>query len=262
MREQPVILGFVPTSVTPLGSNAWSVTATVDDPQEINDGWAIARGDVVYLDQRASTTAPGTAGRYVVASILSKSGRTVSLMLDWDAASSPVSPAECLGVRGYLAQPIDVVGTVAHPAQQTILLQQEFIDLAKLVEVNAIGDDATELEQVRTLPTEEILDAGRLVHITPAGMAVLAIPQDPTRMPAAGIVLSGSAGQVRVRFSGIAPRVGVGLLIGAPVFVGDGGLPVTDPVGITLPAAVQMMGVALDSTTIALAVTGAMTKRS
>lgn len=262
MLDRPVILGFVPTAVTPIGTDAWSVTATVDDPLEINDGWAIARGDVIFLDHRASSSAPGTVGRYTIASIVAKSSRTISVVLEWQAAASAVSPIECLGVRGYLAQPIDVVGTVAHPTQQTVLVQQEVIDLAKNVEVYAIGTEAEESEQVRTCRTEEELDAGCFVHIAPSGMAVLAVPQDAARMPAAGIALTSGPGLIRVRVGGLTPRISAGLMPGAPVFVGDAGLPVTDPAGITLPAAVQIMGVALDSSTISITVTGMMTKRA
>lgn len=261
MVEQPVILGFVPTSVTSLGGSAWSVTAAVDDPLEIHDGWAIARGDVLFLDLRDSVSAPGTAGRYTVASIVGKGSKVVSVVLEWDAAGAPVSPIECLNVRGYLAQPVDVVGTVAHPRQQTILLEQAFIDLARHVEQYAIGTESEESEQVRTFRAEEEVEAGKFVTVMPSGNIVLSVPQDMSRMPASGIALTSGEGLIRVRVGGITPRVAAGLLPGAPVFVGDGGLPVTDPQGITLPAAVQLVGTALDTSSIALAITGSVVKR-
>jgi len=262
MIDRPVILGFTPTSSGSMGGSAWTVVASVDDPLEINDGWAIARGDVVFLDQRASDTAPNTVGRYVVTSIVSKSSRSVSVVLEWEAAGGAVSPDECIGVRGYLAQPVDQVGTVQHPIKQSIMVAQEVIDLAKKVELYAIGDAAGEQEDVRAYATAEALSPGQFVHVTPAGMAVLAIPQDATRMPAAGMVIGTSGNQVRVRVGGIALRLASGLETGLPVFVGDGGLPITDPAGITLPAAVQMTGVALDSSTINLTITGQVVKRS
>jgi len=96
--------------------------ASVDDPLEINDGWAIARGDVVFLDLRASSTAPNTVGRYVVTSIVSKGSRSVSVVLEWEAAGGAVDPDECIGARGYLAQPVDQVGTVRHPIKQSIMV--------------------------------------------------------------------------------------------------------------------------------------------
>lgn len=261
MVGQPVILGFVPTAVTALGATAWSVTASVDDPLEINDGWAIARGDVIFLDLRASVEAPGRVGRYVIANIVGKGSRIVSVTLEWDAAGAPVSPAACLNVRGYLAQPLDVVGTVAHPRQQTILLEQEMIDLAKQVEQYAIGNEAEESEQVKTFRAEDEIEAGQFVKVMPAGHIVVALPQDLERMPATGVALTSGEGLIRVRVGGITPRIASGLLPGAPVFVGDGGLPITDPAGITLPAAVQIVGTALDNSSISLAITGSMVKR-
>lgn len=262
MIDRPVILGFTPIACTPISDTAWAVTANVDDPLEVNDGWAIARLDVVFLDQRNSLTAPDTVGRYVISSIVNKGSRTIGVMLDWAAASQPVSPSECMNVRGYLAQPVDIVGTVMHPVPQTILLQREMIELAKQVEQYAIGDEAAESEQARSFPTTEALAPGQLVHVLPTGMAVLATPQDPARMPAAGIVLSVSNNLARVQTSGIVGRIATGLLPGAPVFVGDAGLPITNPAGITLPAAVQMIGVALDSFSICLSISGQMVKRA
>jgi len=262
MIDRPVLLGFTPLTCVDMGGSAWAVTAFVDDPLEINDGWAVARGDVVYLDLRASLSAAGTVGRYVISSIVNKSSHQIGVNLEWASAGASVSPSECLNVRGYLAQPVDVIGTVQHPIQQTILVQQEVIDLAQQVDLYAIGDEAEESEQVRTVPTNEALSAGQMVHVTTAGLAVLCSPQDPMRMPAAGIVLARSGNQVRVRVSGLAPRIASGLIPGLPVFVGDGGLPITDPTGITLPAAVQIIGVALDSSTVCLAITGQVVKRA
>ncbi len=260
--DRPVLLGFTPLSSGDMGGTAWAVVASVDDPLEINDGWAIARGDVVFLDLRASISAPGTVGRYSIASIINKSRREVGVTLEWAAAGAPVSPSECIGVRGYLAQPVDVVGTVSHPTQQTMLLQQEVIDLAKQVELYAIGDEAAETEQSRSFPTDEVIAPGTLVHVRTTGMAVRADPQDPERMPASGVALAQSGNLVRVQTSGIVPRLASGLIPGAPVFVGDAGLPITDPAGITLPASVQMIGVALDASSLSLAITGQLVKRA
>lgn len=262
MIDRPVILGFTPLNCVSMGGSAWSVTAAVDDPLEIHDGWAVARGDIVYLDQRASATAPGTVGRYEVSSIINKSSRQIGVTLAWAAAGAAISPDECLTVRGYLAQPVDAVGTISHPTQETMLLSQAVIELAKKVELYAVGGEAEESEEVRTFLTSESLEEGQLVHVTPAGMAVLCSPQDPMRMPAAGIVLAQSGDQVRVRVNGIASRVTSGLIPGLPVFVGDGGLPISDPAGITLPASVQIIGVALDSLSISLAITGQVVKRA
>jgi len=245
-----------------MGSDAWSVVASVDDPLEINDGWAIARGDVVFLDLRASAAAPNSVGRYVVSSIINKASHQIGVTLEWAAAGAPINPGECIGVRGYLAQPVDVVGTIQHPTQQTILLAQEVIDLAKQVEVYAIGDEAAETEQSRSFPTDEVIPPGTMVHVRSTGIAVKADPQDVTRMPASGIALSQSGVLVRVQASGIVPRIASGLIPGAPVFVGDAGLPITDPAGITLPASVQMIGVALDTSSLSLAITGQLVKRA
>lgn len=262
MIDQPVILGFVPTSVTSAGSASWAVTAQTDDPLEINDGWMISRGDVVFLDLRASASAAGTVGRYLVASIVSKSSHLVSVILDWASVGPAVSPSECVGVRGYLAQPIDVVGTVSHPKQQTLLLPQEVIELAKDVERYAIGTEVEESEQVVTLHASEPIAVGEFVRLLPTGVVVRAVPQDPERMPATGIALTGGIGQLRIRVGGVAPRIASGLLPGAPVFIGDAGLPITDPTGITLPAAFQIVGVALDATTVSLSLTGSLVRRS
>lgn len=261
MIERPLILGCTPVSCTALGSRAWSVTATIDDPLEINDGWGIARGDVVFLDFRAVTTPP-SVGRYVISSITTKASRSIGVVLDWASAMPPQSPADCLNVRGYLAQPVDAAGTVQHPIQQTILIPQEMIDLAKQADIFAIGDEVSESEQVRSFPTGEVLVVGEFAHILPSGVAVKAIPQDVSRMPAVGLVLAVQGNLARVQVSGIVPSIASGLVSGAPVFVGDGGLPINDPAGITMPAAVQITGVALDSSTVSLAINGQFVKRA
>lgn len=261
MIERPLILGCTPVSCTTLGSRAWSVTATIDDPLEINDGWGIARGDVVFLDFRAVTTPP-SVGRYVISAITSKASRMIAMVLDWASAMPPLSPVECLNVRGYLAQPVDAAGTVQHPIQQTILIPQEMIDLAKQADLFAIGDEVSESEQVRSFPIEGLLLPGQFAHITSSGTAVKALPQDMERMPAAGLVLAVQGNLARVQVSGIVPSIASGLLCGAPVFVGDGGLPISDPAGITMPAAVQLVGVALDSSTVSLAISGQFVKRA
>lgn len=261
MIERPLILGCTLTSCTSLSGRAWAVTATIDDPLEINDGWGIARGDIVFLDFRAVTTPP-SVGRYVISSITTKASRSIGMVLDWASAMPPQSPSACLNVRGYLAQPVDAAGTVQHPTQQTILIQQEMIDLAKQADIFAIGDEASEAEQVRSFPVGEMLEPGQFAHILPSGVAVKALPQDMSRMPAAGLVLAVQGGLARVQVSGIVPGVANGLVAGAPVFVGDGGLPITDPAGITLPAAIQITGVALDSSTVSLAINGQVVKRA
>lgn len=261
MIDRPMVLGYTPTACTSMGPAAWSVTATIDDPMEINDGWAVARGDIVFLDLRLATTPP-SVGRYEVTGLVSKSSRTIGAILEWACAAAPVSPSECLGRRGYLAQPVDSVGTVQHPIPQTILLEQAVIDLAKQVQLYAIGDEASESEQVRAYPMEEPVAVGQLVHVTATGAVRAAMPQDYARMPAAGIVLAVDGSLARIQVSGIAPRIASGLVPGAPVFVGEGGLPVSDPAGITLPAAVQAIGVALDSSSVALSITGQFVKRA
>lgn len=261
MIDRPVVLGYTPISCVSMGPDAWSVTATIDDPLEINDGWAIARGDVVFLDLR-HVTIPPSVGRYVINSLVSKSSRTIGAILEWASAAAPVSPAESIGVRGYLAQPVDAVGTVVHPIKQTILLDQAVIDLAKQVQLYAIGDESSESEQVRAYVMAEAVSVGQLVRVTPSGTVLAASPQDESRMPAAGIVLALEGNLARVQVSGIAPRIASGLIPGAPVFVGEGGLPVSSPTGITLPAALQAIGVALDSSSVALSITGQMVKRA
>lgn len=264
--DRPVLLGFVPTAAASYGSQ-WEVIASVDDPLECNDGWMVAKGDVVFLDQRASSTAPGTVGRYLVADVLSASSRQVRVYLSWGAASVPVPPMECIGKRGYLAQPVNVSGAVQHPTQQTILVAQAVIDLAKQVDaLNGEGggtDGGTGVagSQTRSFATDEALAFGQCFAVLPNGKAVLASPQDPARMPVVGLVLErvGSVmkGQLGGEFQGSS-----GLIPGEPVWVGDAGLPVSNVGSITLPAAVQLLGVAVSSTDISLTITGQMTRRS
>lgn len=264
--DRPVILGFVPTSVTPVSSASWVVTASVDDPLEANDGWMVTGGDIVFLDHRTSVSAPGTVSRYVITGMLAASSKQVSVELEWGGAAAPVSPQECLGIRGYLAQPLDVGGMVKHPVQQTILVEQLVIDLAKQAEVFAIGESggsgASGTDTEHTFATDEVLAPGMLVHVRPNGRAVKAVPQDLSRMPAVGIALAYSSGTVRVKTAGIVPGLASGLIPGGLVFVGSAGLPVTDPAGITLPAAFQLLGVAVNSTDISLSITGQVVKRS
>ena len=263
--DRPVILGFVPTAAAVM-AGGWEVIASVDDPLECNDGWMVAKGDVVFLDQRLSLTAPGTVGRYLVADVLAASSRQVRLLLSWGSVTVPVAPMECIGKRGYLAQPVGLSGAVEHPTQQTILVAQPVIELAKQVDAlvgEGGGDGGTGVagSQTRSFITDELLAFGQCFAVTPAGKAVLACPQDPARMPVVGVVLerAGSVvkGQLGGEFQGSA-----GLIPGGPVWVGDAGLPVSSFGGITLPAAVQLLGVALSSTDISLAITGQMTRRS
>lgn len=264
--DRPVILGFVPTEAASMGS-LWDVIAQVDDPLECNDGWMVAKGDVVFLDLRASTTAPGTVGRYIIVDVMSASSRQVRVHLSWGSVTVPVSPLECIGKRGYLAQAVGMAGAVQHPTQQTILVAQPVIDLAK--QVDALSGEGIGIEsgngvsasQTRAFVTDEPLVFGQCFAVLPNGKAVLACPQDASRMPAVGLVLERSGNVVRGQLGG--EFLGSsGLIPGAPVWVGGAGLPVSDFGGITLPAAMQLLGVALSSTDISLAITGQMTRRA
>lgn len=264
--DRPVLLGFVPTAAASYGSQ-WEVIASVDDPLECNDGWMVAKGDVVFLDQRLSVTAPGTVGRYLIEDVMSASSRQVRVRLSWGAVTVPVAPMECIGKRGYLAQPINLSGAIQHPTQQTILVAQPVIDLAKQVDaLNSEGggtDAGTGVagSQTRTFITDEALSFGQCFAVLPNGKAVLACPQDSARMPVVGIVLERAGivmkGQLGGEFKGSS-----GLISGNPVWVGDAGLPISNVGGITLPAAVQLLGMALSSTDISLTITGQVTRRS
>lgn len=264
--DRPVLLGFVPTAAAAVGS-VWEVIASVDDPLECNDGWMVAKGDVVFLDQRASITAPGTVGRYIVEDVLAASSRQVRVHLSWGAVTVPVAPMECIGKRGYLSQPVNLSGSIQHPTQQSILVVQPVIDLAKQVDALNSESGGTDAgsgvagSQTRTFITDEALAFGQCFAVLSNGKAVLACPQDPARMPVVGLVLerSGSVmkGQLGGEFKGSA-----GLTAGDPVWVGDAGLPINNVGSITLPAAVQLLGVALSSTDVSLAITGQVTRRS
>jgi len=70
----------------------------VDDPTERFSGFDVAVNDIVFTDFISSTSAPGTVGRYIVQSVLSRAATDVRLIIRWAGVGSPVDPIEAAGI--------------------------------------------------------------------------------------------------------------------------------------------------------------------
>ena len=117
---------------------------------------------------------------------------------------------------------------------------------------------------VRVFPTEAVIPDNRMVTLR-RGVAAVADPTQNDFMPAAGItlaVLGGNANEVTVQTSGITPPLPYVFEPGQPVFVGpDGGL-VQNTDLLPKPCWFQMIGLAVDTERVTLAISGQMTFRA
>lgn len=269
----PFLLGFTPIISAPsIDVDTWDVQAEVDDPTERYSGFDVSVGDVVFLDLRSSTTSPDTAGRYTVETILARTATSLRVVLAWGGDGAGIDPVEGAGHRGYMTRGSNRNSLAWHPSPRVLMVPQELVDLAKNAETFIIidrfstagsgssVDQVARDRQVRAVLTPRSFTIGQVVT-TRAGLADLACPQIDARMPAAGIALGMGAGTVLVQGSGVITNPVFSFTPGLPVFVSDAGGLTQDPETISRPGWLQLMGMALDVSTISLNITGQMTKR-
>lgn len=273
MATIPLLLGFVPIVSAPsVASDEWDVQAEVDDPSERFSAFDVSVGNVVFLDLLSSTTAPNTAGRYVVQSILSRTASTVRVILRWGGDGAGIDPVEGAGHRGFLTVQSPRNSLAWMPSARSLMLPPELVDASRNAEqfvivdkfaitINGSGTDQTARDrQVRTLPTDRTFTVGQLVTRR-GGVTQLACPQDDLRMPAVGIALGMGSGSVLVQGAGIVSNPVFAFEAGLPVFVSDTGGMTQDPAAVTRPGWLQVIGTALDATVLSLSINGQATKR-
>jgi hypothetical protein len=267
------LLGFTPIISAPsVGTDEWDVTAEVDDPTERFSGFDVSVGDVVFLDLLSSTSAPNTAGRYVVKAILSRAAASVRAILMWGGVDAAVDPVEGAGHRGYLTKSSPRNSLAWHPAPRVLMVDPDLIQAARNTESYAIIDlfstgsagssvDQTARDrQVRAVPTDRTFTIGQVVTRR-GGVTDLACPQIDERMPALGIALGMGAGTVLVQTSGIISNPVFSFIPGLPIFVSDTGGLTQDAEAVTRPGWLQPIGTAVDAATAHFSFTGIMTKR-
>lgn len=267
------LLGFTPVVSSPsVGIDQWDVQAEVDDPSERFSGFDVSVGDVVFLDLLSSTTAPGTAGRYLVEAILARSAGLIRVVLSWGGVGVGVDPIEGAGHRGYLTRSSDRNSLAWHPMARSLMVDPDLIQAARNTESFAIVDlfstgaagssvdQVARDRQVRPLSADRSFTIGQTVTRR-GGLTDLACPQDDLRMPALGVALGMGAGTVLVQSFGIVSNPVFHFEPGLPIFVASNGGLTQDPSSVTLPGWLQVVGVALDSSTVSFNFTGQMTKR-
>lgn len=273
MASSIVILGFTPIVSAPsVAADEWDVQAEVDDPTERFSGYDVSVGDVVFLDLLSSTTAPMTAGRYTVETILSRSATNVRVVLSWDGFDVAVDPVEGAGHRGYLTRGSQRNGLAWHPTSRSLMVLPELVEAAKNTEnfvivdrfsTGGAGSNVDQVardRQVRALPTDRTFTIGQVVTRR-GGVTDLACPQVDARMPAIGVALGMGSGTVLVQCGGILTNPVFSFEPGLPLFVSDMGTLTQDPGAVSRPGWLQVVGVAYDSTSASLNFSGQMTKR-
>lgn len=266
-------MAFTPIISSPsVGVDEWDVQAEVDDPTERFSGFDVSVGDVVFLDLLSSTTAPGTAGRYIVESILARSASAIRVVLSWGGVGVGVDPIEGAGHRGYLTRSSERNSLAWHPMARSLMVDVDLIQAARNAESFAVidlfstGSSGSSVDQVardrqvRALPAARSFTIGQVVTRR-GGLTDLANPQDDLRMPGLGLALGMGAGTVLVQSSGIVSNPIFSFEPGLPLFVSDTGGLTQDPSEITRPGWSQVVGVALDTSIISLNFTGQMAKR-
>ena len=268
------LLGFTPIISAPsVGTDEWDVQAEVDDPSERFSGFDVVAGDVVFLDLLSSTSAPNTAGRYLVKSVLSRTAGTVRAILTWGGVDAAVDPVEGAGHRGYLTKSSERNSLAWHPTPRTLMVPIEVIEAAKNTESFAIidrfstGSSGSSVDQiardrqVRAIPTDRTFTIGQVVTRR-GGVTDLANPQDELKMPACGIALGMGAGTVLVQSGGVISNPVFSFEPGLPLFVSDTGGLTQNAASVTRPGNLQMVGIALDTTVIEVSFVVPMTFRA
>lgn len=274
MASPIVILGFTPVVSAPsVVADEWDVQAEIDDPTERFSGYDVNVGDVVFLDLLSSTTAPNTAGRYTIETILARSATHVRVVLSWDGYDVGVDPVEAAGHRGYLTRGSQRNGLAWHPTARTLMLPPELIEAAKNTESFVIidrfstggagsnVDQVARDRQVKAIPTDRTFTVGQVVTRR-GGVTDLANPTLESRMPAIGVALGMGSGTVLVQCGGLLSNPVFSFEPGLPVFVSDTGGLTQDPNAVSRPGWLQLVGVAYDATSVSLNFSGQATKRS
>lgn len=273
MASPVVILGFTPIVSAPsVNADEWDVQAEVDDPTERFSGYDVSVGDIVFLDLLSSTTAPMTAGRYIVETILSRSAGGVRVVLSWDGYDVAVDPVEAAGHRGYLTRASQRNGLAWHPSARSMMIPIELIEAARntenfvVVDRFSTGGAGSNIDQVardrqvKAIPTDRTFTIGQVVT-RKGGVTDLANPQSDLKMPAIGVALGMGSGTVLVQCGGLLSNPVFSFEPGLPVFVSDLGTLTQDPAAVSRPGWLQMAGVAYDATSVGLNFSGQMAKR-
>lgn len=273
MASNIILLGFTPVVSAPsVNADEWDVTAEVDDPTERFSGYDVTVGDVVFLDLLSSTTAPGTAGRYIVETILARSASSLRVVLSWDGFDVAVDPVEAAGHRGYLTRASTRNSLAWHPSSRVLMLPPELVEAAKNTESFVVidrfstgtsgsnVDQVARDRQVRSLATDRTFTIGQVVTRR-GGVTDLANPQDDTKMPAVGIALGMGSGTVLVQTGGYISNPVFNFIPGLPIFVSNTGGLTQDPTTIVSPGWHQLIGIAHETTAASFVFTGQMAKR-
>lgn len=260
MASTPIVLGYVPISSVSVAVDEWDVQAEVDDPTERFSGFDIARSAIVFVDLRSSTTAPDSVGRYTISTIVQRTAAGARLRLKWAGTGVPVDPNEGAGHRGYLTAGSPRNGLAWHPSPRVIQVEVALIEAAKNVESfaiidnfdngnSAVADEMARGRQVRTLPTVRTFTRGQVVTMRP-GAADLALPYDDTRLPGIAIALEMAPGGVIVQTGGLVTDLPFTLEPGREVFLSNTGGMTQDAASVVRPGKLQLLGVAVDSSSM------------
>lgn len=273
MAFTPTMLGVTPVvSALSVAVNEWDVWAEVDDPTERFSAYDVMVGDVVFTDFVASTSAPGTVGRYTVQSILTRTATDIRFILRWGGVGDAVDPIEAAGQRGYLTKPSVRNGFAWHPRYNVLMVPQALIDGARNTETFAVTDtflsgssggavdQLARDRQTRVIPTSQVFDIGRMVALR-GGVPEVANPAEELRMPAAGIVLGMGVGSVLIQTVGTTPVLPYTFVPGLPVFVSNTGGLTQEAASVSRPGLLQMVGMAADVNVVTLSITGQMFHR-
>lgn len=267
----PVVLGVVPITSSYGGANRWDVQFEVDDPTERFSGFDVVSGGILFLDMVSSTTAPGTVARYIVESVLVRAAGVVRIVVTWAGVGAPVDPVEAAGQRGYLTQASPRNGLAWHPSYRTMQVESRLIEAAKNVEMFAVVDNfdsaaapspdsEARARQVREIPTPRTFTYGQVVTTRP-GVGALADPRDPFYMPGIGIAIGMGTGVVYVQTSGTIDDLPYSLTPGKRVWVADNGGLTQDPTTVSKPGELQLIGVAVDATSVTISPPGLVVQR-
>lgn len=246
----------------PSGSpDTYEGSLRVVDLSGIYSVYDLAVGDVVFLDMIASTSAPGTVGRYVVASVGTITPPAALVSLRWAGAFNPVEPNEAAGLPGYVSRPSAKNGLVWHPMPAQVNVPEYLIAGARNVESFAVLENMAKGDQVRQKRTftsaGETLVVGDVVGLDAAGRVYKANPADPAKMPAAGVVVAvtTTAGDYEVQTAGELTVAGATLTPGKFVWVGPAGL-TQNMADVPANGVLQQAGLALTPTNLTLALPG------
>lgn len=244
-------------AATPRDASSWDAVLSV-----ANFGaYDVQVGDVVFLDMYAGATSPGLVARYRVKTILNQTGLELTATLEWFTAGDPIDPTESTGYYGYISRASKKNGLVWHPTPQLLGLEPRVVDGARSTESVTVIENLANGDQVRQKRTftsaSEALVVGDVVGLDATGKIYKANPSDPSKMPAAGVVVAvtTTAGDYEVQTAGELTVAGATLTPGKFVWVGPAGL-TQNMADVPANGVLQQAGLALTPTNLTLALPG------